>query len=388
MRKRLYLIAVTLVAITGGVGSYATMPVPEAVGPSAVRLSNSYSDDFVALSFSPIVGEDLWAGNGLAIYRSNDGGRRWTNITPSNLIGDDPTVRLTGFGSYGSSRLWFSATQAENVTPQHLRGFAIEHSANGGRNWSWTGVPSCSSCSMSFSFVSAARGWALGSNGNLYETADGGTRWTLQPATTGATAATARATFGAIDFVDASRGWLSTGRQLYETSDGGRSWSRVELSPVGRSMSPPVHLGSPRFFSSDSGILPATLSDGRAVVFVTSDAGRSWSYRNAPIAMGERSQGWWTIPSFYASSPTVWTISADTQLFVTGTAGRTWSRITPPTLYGKSDPVWGFAMLTTSIGWLDAAATPCGDGGECAVPVLLSTTDAGRTWQAIRQPEA
>ncbi len=45
-------------------------------------------------------------------------------------------------------------------------------------------------------------------------------------------------------------------------------------------------------------------------------------------------------------------------------------------------------MLTTSTGWLDVAATPCDDGGECAVAVLLRTTDAGRTWKAIQQPAA
>jgi hypothetical protein len=361
-----------------------TTPAAGATGSSAASHSNSYSDDLVTLSFSPIVGEDLWAGNGAAVYRSDDGGIRWTNITPTNLVGDDPAVRFTGFTSYGGSQLWFSATEAENVTPQHLRGFAIEHSADGGRTWSWTGVPSCSDCSMSLSFVGGTRGWALGSNGDLYETADGGTHWTLQPAT----AATAAASSGAIDFVDASSGWLSSGRELYETADGARSWSRVELPLVGPSKSLPARLGSPRFFSSDNGILPATLSNGRSVVYITSDAGRSWSYRSAPVAMGENSSGWWRTPSFSASSPTLWTISAGTQLFVTGTAGRTWSRITPPALYGKSDPVWGFAMLTTSIGWLDAAATPCDDGGECAVPVLLRTTDAGRTWQAIQQPAA
>jgi len=370
--------------IAAGVGSYATMPAAGAMGSSPVRTSNSYSQDLVALSFSPIAGEDLWAGNGLAVYRSDDGGIRWTNITPTNLVGDDPTVRFTGFTSYGGSQLWFSATEAENVTAQHLRGFAIEHSANGGRTWTWTGVPSCSGCSMSLSFVSSTLGWALGSNGDLYETADGGTHWRLLPAT----AATAAASSGAIDFVDASSGWLSSGRDLYKTSDGARSWSRVELPAVGPSKSLPARLGSPRFFSSDNGILPATLSTGKAVVYLTSDAGRSWSYRSAPIAMGENSHGWWTMPFFSASSPTVWTISAGTQLFVTGTAGLTWSRVAPPALYGKGDPVWGFAMLTTSTGWLDATATPCDDGGECAVPVLLRTTDAGRTWQAIQQPAA
>jgi photosystem II stability/assembly factor-like uncharacterized protein len=384
MRTRRRLVAVSLVVIAAVVGTYATMPAADAIGSSATRLSTSYSDDLVALSFSPIAGEDLWAGNGVAVYRSDDGGIRWTNITPTNLVGDDPTVRFTGFTSYGGSQLWFSATEAENVTPQHLRSFAIEHSADGGRTWSWTGVPTCSGCSMSLSFVSSTRGWALGSNGNLYETADGGTRWTLQPAT----AATAAASSGAIDFVDASSGWLANGRELYKTFDGARSWSRVELPAVGRLKSLPARLGSPHFFSPDNGILPATLSNGKAVVYMTSDAGRSWSYRSAPIEMGENSSGWWTPPSFSASSPKVWTISTGTQLYVTGTAGRAWSRITPPAFHGKGDPVWGFAMLTTSTGWLDAAATPCGDGGECAVPVLLRTTDAGHTWQAIQQPAA
>jgi len=149
-----------------------------------------------------------------------------------------------------------------------------------GRTWSWTGVPSCSGCSMSLSFVSRTLGWALGSNGDLYETADGGTHWTLQPAT----AATAAASSGAIDFVDASSGWLSSDRELYETSDGARSWSRSNCPPVGPSKSLPALLGSPRLFSSDDGILPATLSNGKSVVYITSDAGRSWSYRGAPVA--------------------------------------------------------------------------------------------------------
>jgi photosystem II stability/assembly factor-like uncharacterized protein len=384
MRTRLRAVAVSLATIAVGSGTYASIPAAGAVGFSTVRPSTSYSNDLVALSFSPIVGEELWAGNGGAIYRSDDGGIRWRNITPTNLVGDDPTARLTGFTSYGASQLWFSATEAENVTSLHLRGFAIEHSANGGLTWSWTGVPTCSTCSMSLSFVSSTLGWALGSNGNLYETTDAGTRWTLQPATV----VTATATLGAIDFVNASSGWLSTGRELYETSDAAQAWTRVHLPGVGLSKTLPVRLGSPHFFSSASGLLPATLSNGKAVVYMTSDAGRSWSYRSAPIAVGGRSPGWWTVPSFSVSSPLVWTISAGAQLFATGTAGRTWSRVRPPALYGKGDPVWGFAMLTTSTGWLDAAATPCNDGGECAVPVLLRTQDAGRTWQATKQPVA
>jgi hypothetical protein len=130
MRTRRWAVGISLATIAVGAAGYTSIPAAGAVGFSALRLSSNYSNDLVALSFSPIVGEQLWAGNGGAIYRSDDGGIRWRTITPPNLVGDDAAVRVTGFTSYGGSQLWFSATEAGNVT-RHLRAFAIDHSADG-----------------------------------------------------------------------------------------------------------------------------------------------------------------------------------------------------------------------------------------------------------------
>ena len=81
-------------------------------------------------------------------------------------------------------------------------------------------------------------------------------------------------------------------------------------------------------------------------------------------------------------------MSSGRQLYVTGNAGRDWARVPSPPTYGKGDPIWGFAMATTSSGWLEASATPCRAGPQdlCAVPVLLRTTDQGRILAHGAQP--
>jgi hypothetical protein len=111
---------------------------------------------FAALAFDMFAGGDIWAANGGGIWRSDDGGQHWHDITPANLVGDDAAVRLSGFGSFGSQDLWFSANEAGDVARQGLRGFAVERSTDGGRSWHWTALPSCGGCNMSFSFLGPA----------------------------------------------------------------------------------------------------------------------------------------------------------------------------------------------------------------------------------------
>ena len=192
---------------------------------------------FASLAFDMFDGSDVWAANGLGIWRTDDNGNHWHEILPANLVGDDPAVRLTGFGWSGSQHLWFSASEAGDVTKQGLRGFAIERSADGGRTWRWTALPSCAGCSMSFSFVNPTHGFALGSNGNLYSTFDGGASWSLVPTLL------PRSDVPALDFVSSELGWSSSGRLLERTTDGGRTWERVVLpgpTPVAHPRVPPL----------------------------------------------------------------------------------------------------------------------------------------------------
>jgi photosystem II stability/assembly factor-like uncharacterized protein len=333
---------------------------------------------FAALAFATFDGGDVWAGNGGGIWRTNDDGAHWYDITPSNLMGDDAAVRLTGFGWFGSEDLWFSATEAGDTTEQGLRGFAIERSDDGGRVWHWTALPTCSACAMSFSFVNATHGFALGSNGTLYSTGDGGASWTV------VSAHLPKSEMPAIDFVDANFGWLSSGQLLERTTDSGRMWRRVVLP--GGSVGPVV-LSAPHFFSAAVGVVVATLPDGSGVLYATEDAGSQWRAEVLPAAPNppSSSPGWFTEPAFEVSSPTIWAITCGRRLYVTGDAGLHWTEVPAPSTHEKGNPIWGFAMTSATSGWLAAAATPCGEGPSdlCAVPVLLRTTDQGRNWRMV-----
>jgi len=331
---------------------------------------------FVSLAFDMFDGGDVWAGNGLGIWRTDDNSEHWYNITPANLVGDDPAVRLTGFGWFGSEHLWFSASEAGNVTKQGLRGFAIERSSDGGRTWRWTALPSCAACSMSFSFVDPDHGFALGGNGNLYSTGNGGASWSMVPTQL------PKSSVPAIDFVSGDLGWSSSGPLLERTTDGGRTWQRVALPGPA-----PVALSAPHFFSAAGGIVAASLPSGKGVIYATGDGGAQWRTEPLPAASNppSPSPGWFTEPAFQVSSPGTWAMTSGRRLYVTGDAGRDWAEVPAPPMYGKGDPVWGFAMASTSSGWLAAAATPCGASPQdlCAAPVFLRTTDEGRTWRMV-----
>ena len=243
--------------------------------------------EFAALAFDMFDSADVWAGNGLGIWRTDDNGGHWYNITPANLVGDDPAVRLTGFGWSGGEHLWFSTSEAGDVSGQGLRGFAIERSADGGRTWRWTALPSCTACSVSFSFLGPARGFALGSNGNLYSTLDGGASWSLAPTRL------PKSAVPALDFVSGKLGWSSSGRLLERTADGGRTWERVVLPGPA-----PVALSAPHFFSPASGIVAASLPSGQGVVYATSDGGAHWRAGPLPAAPDAPTAypGWFAAP--------------------------------------------------------------------------------------------
>jgi photosystem II stability/assembly factor-like uncharacterized protein len=331
---------------------------------------------FASLAFDMFDGGDVWAGNGAGIWRTDDNGKRWYNITPANLVGDDPAVRLTGFGWFGSQHLWFSATEAGDVTKQGLRGFAIERSSDGGRTWHWTALPSCADCSVSFSFVDATHGFALGSNGNLYSTLDAGSSWSMVPSQL------PKSNAPALDFITRDLGWSSFGGLLERTTDGGKTWRRLSLpGPV------PLALSAPHFFSAAAGIVASDLPSGKGVIYATSDGGDQW--RNEPLPAAPNapspSTGWFTAPAFEVSSAVNWAVTSGRKLFVTGDAGQGWAEVPTPPTYGKGDPIWGFAMSSTSLGWLAAAATPCGANAQdlCSVPVLLRTTNQGRSWRIV-----
>ena len=124
-------------------------------------------------------------------------------------------------------------------------------------------------------FTDEGRGWAVGGNGALLATSDGGATWQTRPRPT---ADTLRDVF----FVDQSTGWLVCERNVFalksdaesrsyllRTADGGESWSRVELTKD----EPGVLLARVAFADASRGWVFGEMG----ALYSTRDGGRSWS---------------------------------------------------------------------------------------------------------------
>ena len=87
-------------------------------------------------------------------------------------------------------------------------------------------------------FVSADKGWIVGTDGAMLYSADGGTTWKQTPKFT-------TDTFREIHFTDENIGWLLCERNVFtrgqnatsylrKTIDGGKTWERIEFEEAGR----------------------------------------------------------------------------------------------------------------------------------------------------------
>src|SRR5437588_7408703 len=133
-------------------------------------------------------------------------------------------------------------------------------------------------------FVSAQEGWAVGDEGVVWHTIDGGKTWDRQP--TGV-----RASLRSVHFVNAFVGWVA-GREelplgagstgvLLLTRDGGERWQRVSMN-----LTPGLHYV--HFVDAKTGYVLGDATDQfPSGIFVTRDGGKVWR-----AVAGPRCPGW------------------------------------------------------------------------------------------------
>jgi len=184
--------ALALVALPGAALSQDVrypLPAPHAMAVALVRhgthdgraepfekpaMGGPFGGAFISGEFGVVSRSVLWALGPGAIYRSDDAGQRWTDITPPKFSG-----RLAASASLGTSNLWFGTSSASGEV------ITVYHSGDGGRTWSSGALRGCRrlTCTwLSLSFVSPGRGWALLSTysdtrGELFATSSGGKTW-------------------------------------------------------------------------------------------------------------------------------------------------------------------------------------------------------------------
>ncbi len=301
------------------------------------------------------------------LFTSDDGGRRWHDVTPPVVVVADKAYLYDsshnrGFQNTPSGRI------EEAATLQALTPFVL----NSRDAW-----------------LPVLRSYGPGDQSSeiyLFMTSDAGRRWAQRGRFPGADVL-------GIFFLSPSSGFIETDEgaasdedpvQIYATSDGGKHWQEVSASPPFNGPG-----GSPGAMSDDcdkNGVSFASARVGFATVYCdagwaylnrTSDGGRKWDVIFIPPAGGD--DGAVTYPPVF-SSPEAGSMVVEVVPVVlvatTTDAGRHWElrHLPPPAerlLSADDTCLPGCVDLVSARTWL------VGAGHE-----LYTTTDAGRSWRA------
>jgi photosystem II stability/assembly factor-like uncharacterized protein len=317
----------------------------------------------------------------LALIRSTDGGRRWSNIT--TLPGAQPNLldAVTG------SQAWLVVT-----TRSHSY---VLSTTDGGVLWKKS-IPLPPGGAASLSFSGTAHGWLLQSLGaatgsewvDIYRTVDSDRYWSLvahtPPAPDYGTSSSGLPTGcdkGEITFSSPRTGWLpcfspAPGYLLLVSKDAGSHWASQGLPlsagdcPYGCTLSPPQFFGRTGFMTADR--QPHT-----AALLVTTDGGARWHLARLPGGAGLNPQ----IQFFSSRQGVIVPMTSQATparvFYVTANGGRTWTAVRQGMRFGMG---FGIDFVTTRTGfaWANDANVPSG-----GPPDMYQTTNSGRTWQAL-----
>lgn len=173
------------------------------------------------------------------LYRTDDGGGTWTEITPPDL--GQAAIRAAAFPD--PEHGWLALTApvgADNAGADNGPGYSLARTDDGGRTWQRLpldlfapGDPAALAGAVYLQFLDEQMGWLVVkratsrnfSLGTLFRTDDGGATWVRLTLPIGEPVA----------FVSRDLGRVSggaAGDEHYQTRDGGRTWQAVEAAPV------------------------------------------------------------------------------------------------------------------------------------------------------------
>jgi len=195
-------------------------------------------------------------------------------------------------------------------------------------------------------FINEKEGWALGLEGTIVHTIDGGVNWENQ---------TSNSSFELKDifFSNNQKGWaVGTRGTVLKTSDGGKKWLSVNIG-----ISSDIHAV---FFKDISNGWMMTQTDG---IFRTQNGGQTWTQTS-------EIEGNIYFVDGYFSSASQWILLAYDKILYTNNAGASWQTFT----YSGAQFI-KLSFIDNNNGWAmyNLAGTM----------TFLKTTNGGATWTAL-----
>jgi photosystem II stability/assembly factor-like uncharacterized protein len=241
---------------------------------------------------------------------------------------------------------------------------AIIYTKNGGSPWRTSSDEKKRPSLRAVDFRNVDRGWAVGEDGTILSTTSRGRVWNLQASTLeplSGSAGTLRAALNGVCFVDDTYGWIVGDLGTYDTSpvnrwtilkttDGGAHWVQQLRGPSGY-----VHLYDVKFVDRLNGW---AVGDG-GTILRTTDGGDNWFEEPSGVTEPLRAID-------MRSSVNGW-IVGEAGTILRNING-TWSQVTPPAQVGGA-ALEDVAFVDARNGWI------VGDNAT-----IMRTTNGGTDW--------
>jgi photosystem II stability/assembly factor-like uncharacterized protein len=347
-----------------------------------------YGVHFLTNSIGCIAGHDIASGNGF-VLRTTDGGQNWNptafDVTPGPLLQIDFADATNGWATgvngaiahtTNAGQLW---TVEQSGTDKVLSGLSVVsenvafaaaanpgaqaqakgdrasralqegkvlRTTNKGVNWELLDVGTVDNI-IDVNFINENTGWAVGQDGIIAGTSDGGTSWSIL--STGSEYEIE--SFRDIVFVSADSGYAlgNASPVIVRTTDGGENWEEIDQTPPG-------------FFSEALEFingLTGWTGNIFGSIYKTTDGGENWDLQVS-------------LPGFSINDidfvdPLIgWAVGNNGDVRRSTDGGASWTELDP----GTGQEIHAVNFLSSTTGWL------VGAGG-----VIRKTTDGGDTWQ-------
>jgi len=313
-----------------------------------------------------------WAFTKDGVFTTQNGGVSWSNVSPHDLA---ENVQL--FGDFLDLKD-ASVAYPNPVTFGEALETTIYSTKNAGGTWNKSTISGGSVKSVDF--INSQTGWMLLFRGAtaikehdlIMQTTDGGQHWNQVSQTSKTTPTDQPGVLplsgdkAGVGFVSSTTGWVTgyspvNGKiYLYKTMNDGKAWNLQSVPVPQKWVGNLFMVVSPKFYSSQVGILPIENLNGTVIFYYTQNGGISWQ-PTTPVAWVFGDNLAW---DFFDSKRGFF---IDGKLLKrTTNGGKSWSTVTPNINFSN---VTELDFVSKKDGW---AVT---SGGE-----LYKTTDAGKDW--------